>query len=115
MGPFNRTVAIALATVILVACEANDPIMVTSAEFGDAWPFHASEATLYCEGPRAIWAEIGGQYYALNPLAPQWVAEQHPDITLNDLDTVWRDNPDRTGAKADLGPVMDRALAICDG
>ncbi len=98
----------------LVACGTSAPITVSSAEFGDAWPFHVETATLYCEGPRAIWAEVGGQYYALNPLASVWVAERHPDITFSDLETVWRDDPANPGAKSDLGPVMDRALAICN-
>ena len=105
-------VAIAMA---VAACTSAPPVTVSDAEFGDAWPFHVETATLYCEGPDAIWAEIAGQYYALNPIAPVWVAERHPDIALSNLATVWRDDPNNPGTKSDLGPVMDRALAICHG
>lgn len=115
MGLLGRTVIVAAAAALFAACGPSEPVVVSSADFGDAWPFHAEEATLFCEGPQAIWAEIDGQHYPLNALAHGWVKERHPDITLIPLETAWRDQPDNPGAKSDLGPVMDVALAICDG
>ena len=110
-----RWIGASIFAAVVIACAAPEPVVVNSAEFGDGWPFHAGAATLHCGGPGAIWAEIDGQHYPLNALAPGWVAEKHPEITLSDLESAWRDDPNRPGSKADLGPVMDRALAICEG
>ena len=107
--------AVVLPTMIIIGCATNEPVIVSSAEYGALWPFHAGEATLYCGDTGAIWAEIDGQHYALNALAPAWVEERHPDVVLSDLAPIWRDDPNLPGTKADLGPVMDRALAICGG
>ena len=113
--PLRWMGAAVLSTVIFIACATTEPVVVSSAEYGALWPFHPGEATLYCGGAGAIWAEIDGQHYALNALASAWVEERHPDVVLSDLAPIWRDDPNLPGTKADLGPVMDRALAICGG
>lgn len=115
MALLKLSIGAAAVALTIAACAGAQPVVVSNQEFGDRWPFHADAATLHCEGPSAIWAQIGGEYYALNALAPGWLAERYPDFILGDLETVWRDDPNNPERKTDLGPVMDRALAICGG
>jgi hypothetical protein len=77
------------------------------------WPFTVSGGTLRCD-PRdsggAVTFETGGTVYAVNGTA--LTLEAGEDIRSSD---IWRDSGDPIAPKIDLGSVIERGLALCDG
>ena len=79
---------------------------VTREEYGDDWPFTVDSGRLECwRGPSAVFV-TGGNVYQLNGMASQM---GHASI-----DPIWRDSPSIPGTKVSLGPMIQRALKLCD-
>ena len=92
-----------LLLVGLVAC-GEIGILVTEAEYGDAWPLTVSEARVDCLSAGALVAEIDGSLYAINGTAQA----RYPRI-----DPYWRDNAAIPGTKIPITPLIDRAKEAC--
>ncbi|WP_441964698.1 DUF2511 domain-containing protein [Mycolicibacterium houstonense] len=75
------------------------------------WPFTVDTATLFCtkapNGER-VTVVAGGEMYALNGTAKS--AKLWPPF-----DPIWLDNPNIAGLKVDIGPMINRGLALCAG
>lgn len=75
------------------------------------WPFTVDTATLFCtkaaSGER-VTVVAGGEMYALNGTAKS--AKLWPPF-----DPIWLDNPNIAGVKVNIGPMIDRGLALCTG
>lgn len=73
------------------------------------WPFTVDTATLMCsagaDGQR-VTVTANREMYALNGTAKS-------QTDLPDFDAIWRDNPNTPGVKVDIGPMLDRGLALC--
>jgi len=75
-------------------------------EYGENWPFTVDRGRLECwRGPAAVFV-ADGTVYQLNGVAKQM---GHAPI-----DPIWRDNPAIPGTKISLGPVIQRALKLCN-
>jgi hypothetical protein len=76
----------------------------------EPWPLTISEGTLACESISANLGRVtfttGGNTYWVNGIAK--AAQRYAD-----LDEIWRDNPDIPGTKVNIGPLIDRGLALC--
>ncbi|KLO45365.1 hypothetical protein ABH37_00790 [Mycobacterium haemophilum] len=74
------------------------------------WPLTVSEGTLACHPLGAHLGRVtftsGGTTYWVNGTAK--AAHKYAD-----LDDIWRDNPDIPGTKINIGPLLDRGLALC--
>ncbi len=79
---------------------------ISREEYGENWPFTVDSGRLECwRGPAAVFV-ADGTVYQLNGVAKQM---GHAPI-----DPIWRDNPAIPGTKISLGPVIQRALKLCN-
>ena len=73
---------------------------------GDAWPLSVEDGVLECDA-FAVTFTSNGQRYAVNGTArsaKRWT----------EIDEIWLDNPHLEGTKINIGPLLDRGLALCD-
>ena len=89
------------------------PGLVTRTDLGDVWPLTVDYAVLHCQPKQAGGYNLqlatltapDGTEYALNGHAKSHTAAK-------DIDPIWA--PDSsTGAKVDIGPLLNRARALC--
>jgi hypothetical protein len=78
---------------------------VSRSEFGSGWPLTVEAGTLACEDAGAVTFTSDGTTYAVN--GPAQAMDRWPDI-----DAIWADAPG--GFKKNIGPLVDRGLALCD-
>lgn len=104
----RRTATFAFAALMLCACGASGT-KVTSAEYGDRWPFTIDEGTLRCDAEsrrsRRLFVTLDdgtGIMYALNGSARSFGYPDHKSIL----------KPGKTGA--DLRPFIERGLTLCE-
>lgn len=90
-------------------------IKVTSAEYGEAWPFTVTSGTVGYEplqvGDRKLAIltfESGGKIYALNGIARSRIKQRG----FLEIDAIWRDNPKIEGLKINISPIIQRGLAL---
>ena len=73
------------------------------------WPFTVDSATLFCtkgaDGER-VTVVANREMYALNGTAKS--SKLYPPF-----DAIWRDDPNGAGLKINIGPMIDRGLALC--
>lgn len=73
------------------------------------WPFTVDTATLMCSegaGGQRVTVSANREMYALNGTAKSQTDLPHFDV-------IWRDDPNTPGVKVDIGPMLDRGLALC--
>lgn len=102
--------AIALASSGLVGCgdtsSSGNSEAISEADFGNEWPFSVDEGVLRCEGAGAVVFEAEGTDYAVNGTASgQGYAEIEP---------IWLEDPAAAGLKINIGPIIERGLALCE-
>lgn len=93
---------------------ANEPGLIISTDFGDDWPLTVPYAVVHCEtisaGGRVLQVATfdapDGTTYAANG-----TAKDHGDYA--DIDPIWAPDPDVSGLKISISPVIDAALALC--
>ncbi len=85
----------------------SEPGAVSDGEYGAAWPLSVPYGVLRCEAYAVTFETSDGTTYAVNGAARG--RGPHPDI-----DPIWLDDPDNLGAKKDIGPLIDRGLALCE-
>lgn len=97
------------------AAVAKDPGLLLSTTFGDKWPLTVPYVVAHCEGITVAGRNLqvatldapDGKTYAANG-----TAKDHGNHL--DIDPIWAPNPDVSGLKIDMSPVLDAALALCD-
>lgn len=103
-------VFVALVVVIVWSQSQNQPApapgYVSRAMLGDDWPLTVEEGQLRCI-EQAVTIVVDGTAYALNGVALQ-------RDTSRDITPIWADNPTVEGLKKDLGPLIERGLALCN-
>src|SRR4051812_25008227 len=82
-------------------------ITVTKAGFGVSWPLTVDSGELACEGLAVTFKAPDGTKYAVNGTA-------RSRTSLPKIDRIWADAPDNTGAKINIGPLIDAGLELCD-
>ena len=76
------------------------------------WPFTVSEGTLLCApygvggNQQSVTFVANRRMYAANGTAKG--TDQFEDI-----DAIWKDNPDIPGTKVNIGPILDKGLSLC--
>jgi Protein of unknown function (DUF2511) len=91
------------------AGEAADdqPGYVSRADLGARWPLTVPEGILRCQGEGAVIFEAEGVVYALNATAGYF------KLGRSELGPIWGSDAD--GSLKDLGPLIERGLALCKG
>lgn len=103
------------ATVEVPSEVSKDPGLMISTRFGDEWPLTVPYVVGHCDeitvsGRSLQMATVddpNGKTYAANG-----TAKDHGNFL--DIDPIWASNPDVSGLKKDISPVIDAALALCD-
>lgn len=93
---------------------SNDPGLLVSTNFGDEWPLTVPYVVVHCEEISvagrtmqvATLDDPEGKTYAANG-----TAKDHGDYPA--VDPIWAPNPDISGLKIDIAPVIDAALERC--
>jgi hypothetical protein len=87
---------------------------VKGTDYGDDWPLTIPEAKLICEQPSAVYLEADSKHYGVNGFGKNYVSKEYP-TTARELERIWRPHPDGITPRVNIGPLIDRGLAICDG
>src|SRR6266511_3593490 len=85
------------------------PLIVERTAFGDAWPFTVERGVISCVGAGEVLFAANGNVYAVNGLARTNRAQKG----YRDVAEIWRRHPTVPGAKVNIGPIIDRGLALC--
>ena len=79
--------------IIVAACYAAEGRRhISQGDYGEAWPLTVSEATLSCERSM-VWVEADGQAYPINGMAMSHLRKERPDLSVRDLEEIWRISP----------------------
>ncbi|WP_261784177.1 YebY family protein [Curtobacterium sp. TC1] len=102
------------SAVDVPASVADDPGLLVSTDFGDEWPLTVPYVVAHCDnivaGGRAL--EVltvdapDGATYAANGTAKD-------RTTAPAIDPIWAADPDVSGLKIDISPVIDAGLELC--
>lgn len=107
--------AIAFLALLFSGC-GSDGTKITSAEYGDKWPFTVNEGILSCKDTGSVVGSTrmlevtltaNGVTYALNGTAKQ-------NTNYANVDPIWANNPSLPGTKKDIGPIIDRGLQLAN-
>ncbi len=79
---------------------------VSRAEFGDDWPLTVEAGELLCID-QAVVLDTGGITYAVNGTAK----DRADESGWQDIEAIWADGD--AGLKKDIGPLIERGLALC--
>lgn len=102
---------LAIAGAFSFAAMAAQQELISAEHFGKDWPFTFKEGYVACHAGRAITvmdAETG-RMYPLNGAAKGKVSA----LGLDDLEAVWRDNPEIAGTRVSVGAVVEKGLKLC--
>jgi hypothetical protein len=81
-------------------------MIVDASCFDREWPLTVDQGVLACDLD-AVTITAEGAVYAINGLARQRELG-------DDLDPIWKPNPDVEGASISVGPLIDLGLTLCD-
>jgi hypothetical protein len=86
---------------------AGNETSISSDEFGNEWPLTVDEGIVRCEGAGEVYFTADGTTYSVNGLAMG-------NSDLPDIDVIWADDPEISGLKINISPIIDRGLELCD-
>jgi Protein of unknown function (DUF2511) len=89
-----------------------EPGFLSRADFGTRWPLTVEAGVVSCEPHSGglgsvIFMDPEGKRYAVNGTA----MAHYPQ--LPEIDRIWAPDATNPGAKINIGPVIDRGLALC--
>lgn len=93
---------------------AHDPGLLVSSDYGDKWPLTVPYVVAHCKNLPVGGATLhsvtidtpDGTTYAANG-----TAKDHANYPS--LEPIWANDPDVTGLKLDITPIVDAGLALC--
>ena len=102
------------ALVDVPASVKGDPGLLVSSDFGDQWPLTVPYVVAQCENITASGEDLhvvtitapDGSRYAANG-----TAKSHTNLPV--LNAIWADDPNVTGLKIDISPIVKGGLALC--
>jgi hypothetical protein len=78
---------------------------LTASQFGAKWPLTVKQGFVRCEDGSVIF-NAGGTEYGVNGTAK--------DEGFEEIEAIWKKDPDIPGARLDISPVLDAGLEQCD-
>ncbi|EFM6505842.1 DUF2511 domain-containing protein [Enterobacter roggenkampii] len=105
--------AIGLLFLCSSASAAEKTQALDGSSFGDTWPLTFEKAMVSCVNGAYtfVYDSATGNRYPLNGLASN--AVKSGKMEGYDLDTVWKDDPNYSGVKMSISPVLDSSLNLC--
>ena len=105
----TRCLPLMLFAVLLAACSSPGDTVSADTWTDGPWPLTVPTAMLPCApGPAAIVETPDGQRFQLNGVASQ------PRYNAQQLEEIWLTNPEIPGTRINIGPMLDRAVMLCD-
>lgn len=107
----RKSIAVLVVAGFFSTASMADQKLISDEDFGSAWPFTFEEGYLACHAGNAVTvmdAESGRMYPLNGPAQGKASA-----LGLDDLATVWRDNPAIPGTKVSVGPVIEQGQQLC--
>ena len=102
------------APVAVPSSVKEDPGLLVSTDFGDDWPLTVPYVVVHCDTASAG----GSELHAVTVTAPDNItyaangtAKSHTDY--EPLNPIWADDPNASGLKLDISPVIDAGTALC--
>lgn len=96
--------------------------VIRQRDFGDDWPFTVDGGVVTCRG-HAVGVGVvrfitNGTVYSINGATKLTGSNDFPPVDAAmadsaDIKEIWAANPAIPGLRMDLGPVLDRGLAMC--
>lgn len=107
--------AMVLVGALIIGCGGGGPAAtpqgyVSRAMLGAAWPLTVESGTLSCRGAGEVYFrdDASGNHYTVNGTA------RTAQPALPEIDEIWaNDTSNNLGLKKNLGPLIDRGLALC--
>jgi hypothetical protein len=90
---------------------STNQVLITREEYGKAWPFTVDEGILIGDSSRGLPAvsfAVGSTTYGINGVASS-------DPSNAEVEAIWAKNPDISGARINIGPIIDRGLSLAKG
>lgn len=114
-GAMAFFVFVAIITITTLSNDEEQKSIITKQELGDKWPFTYDSAELECfvdNGIKSPLVTVNGKRYGLTGFADNMYGAGNIDA----INAVWLENKDYQGQGlyVDLGPVTNRALALCE-
>jgi hypothetical protein len=99
-------------SVAIVACAGTPGAggkseRVSRADFGEEWPLTVDSGVLSCEEGGFVYFTADDTRYAVNGFA----------LTKGDaprIDAIWANDPTDASLRRNIGPLIDRGLALCE-
>ncbi len=109
----KEVIGLAIAGALSFSAMAAQQDLISAEDFGDAWPFTFYEGYVACHAGRAVTVmdAESGSMYPLNGAAKG----KANALGLDDLEAVWRENPQIPGTKVSVGAVIDQGIKLCSG
>ena len=82
---------------------------VSASDYGSKWPLTVDKARLCCRH-NAVWVEVNRKKYGVNGMAPAVLSRW--GYNVNDLDDIWRTDPESYGGRVSIGPLIDDGLSL---
>lgn len=107
------------AVLLLTACgESSEPgesqsnsILLKRDDIGQSWPLTVDSVEVECVGTAVVATDVAtGHRYAVNGVA----RSRADQLRLEQINSIWKDNPQLPGTKINIGPVLGRGLELCD-
>ena len=91
--------------IIATSACSQSGVEVSKHKYGEKWPFIVEKGYVDCVAPFAAIFRVDGKTYQLNGAAT--------NKGYAAIDPIWRDNPNISGVKVNIGPMIDLALKQC--
>jgi hypothetical protein len=112
--PYKLVILLGVALIASIARAVAGTATIRAADYGDRWPFTVSEGVIECtlfqENLHILTFASGGKTYGLNGTARNLAREKG----YAEIAAIWKDDPKNTGTKINIGPVIDKALSLCE-
>lgn len=105
--PALMTVGFSFAPMPLMSIAQADPheLHVTGTAWTDGpWPLTVPEGVLRCRNMAVTFTAPDGTTYAVNGTA----RSKYPG-----LEPIWKPHPEVSGARMDIGPLLNKGLTLC--
>ncbi len=91
--------------------DSPNELPIQRSQFGSAWPFKVESGVLSCRRGDEVVFEANDRVYAINGLARGNLARKG----YVDLEAIWLQDPTNPAPymRVDIGPMIDRGLALC--
>jgi hypothetical protein len=101
----DKLVISLISTTLLLSSCGQSGLEVKREDYGKDWPFSVEKGVVDCVDGSAAIFKVGNKSYSLNGTAE--------GRGYAPIDPIWLDNPELSGLKINISPMIDLALKQC--